>query len=196
MSASIEFVSTSTSTSMSCSSCKQQFNIHELVRVYAKSYNDFDNSASQKVCGFCLSGYHIPVLRPSTGKWELGTVLSYNGSSSRNNQYQHQYALKFANGAKEWVSVRADPYEAYAQYFDDILEAVRSRKKSPDCHSYGMQNTLSDPVNVMISPNRLQYLYHQDSYPIENMEVSCDTSKYNDFFVGCREQFNSLISSH
>ena len=173
MAASVLSVSKSTSTSMSCWSCKQIVNAHDLILVYAKSSHDTKNNSSRKVCGFCLAGYRIPVLRPSSGRWEFGTVLSHNGSPSRIDQYRHQYELQFATGSKEWVSVKADPYEAYAQHFDNIRGAKSScKRKLSENNTCGVQTTFQDPNNVMIDPTQLQNLYRQDSYPLDFAEVS------------------------
>ncbi len=172
MAASIQYVSKSTSTSMMCSNCKKLVNVHDLVRVYGSSCDDIKDSSSRKVCGSCLAGYHVPVLRPSSRRWEFGTILSYNGPPSRIDQQWHQHEIKFADGSKEWVSVMADPFEAYAQHFDDVLEAERGyKRKVSENHSCGRQNR--DPANVMIHPTQLENIYRQDSYPIEYGEVSC-----------------------
>lgn len=172
MATSILSKSKSTSTSISCWSCKQIVNAHDLVRVYGKSSHEMKNNSSVKICGFCLAGYRIPVLRPSSGRWEFGTVLSHNSSPSRIDEYRHQYELLFVNGSKEWVSVKADPYEAYAQHFDGVREAKSCQRKLSENNSRGVQKTLGDPNNVTIDPTQLQDLYRQDSYPIDFAEVS------------------------
>jgi hypothetical protein len=170
---------------MSCSSCRQPTNIHELVSVYATACIGYHSGPSRKVCGVCLVGYFIPVLRPSTGKWEFGTVLSNNSSSSRNDHYQRQYQLKFTNDTTEWASVRADPYEAYTQHFDGILDAVYSQKKTSGSSSYMRRNMLPHPANIMDRSNQSQHLRQRDSYPNKIEDVSYFHSKCSVSFVRC-----------
>ncbi len=160
----MEVVSKSTSTSMRCWSCKQPNNVHELVHVYAKSCND--RNTPRKICGFCLVGYHIPVLRPSMGKWELGTVLSYSGSCQRVDRYRHQYQLKFTDDEKEWVSVRADPFEAYARHFEDLLPLAQREYPVNE-----PQQETNPPA--FVSPNRSLRLSRQGSFLSESGVVSC-----------------------
>lgn len=153
-------------TSMSCYTCKQQTNVHWLIRVYGKSWNDRDN-APKKVCGACLVGYHIPVLRNRTRKWEFGTVLSHGGSSQRIDLHEHQYLLEFTDDKKEWVSVLADPFRAYTRHFDRLraLRAVRARQR---------QNPPVRPANPLVSPNRsVRRRRRKDSSSSENAGVSC-----------------------
>jgi hypothetical protein len=114
--------------SMICSNCRKEINQHALVRIYATEC--YDSGASRQICSVCLVGYHVPVLRPSTGKWEFGKVLSCNVSCLRNDIHQQQYQLKFTNGTIELVYVKADPFEAYAQYFDVLLDAAQSSQKN------------------------------------------------------------------
>ena len=168
MAASIQFVSKSTSTSMSCSTCKKQVNVHGLFCVYGNSCDNIKDSSSRKLCESCLAGYHIPVVRPSSRRWEFGTVLRHNGSPSRSDRHE----IKFVDGSKEWVSVMPDPFEAYAQHFDCVLEAERGYKRKVS-ENHSCQNVLQHPSNVMIHPSQLENMCRQDSYPIEYGEVSC-----------------------
>jgi hypothetical protein len=108
---SIPPTSTSTSTSMNCSSCGTITSIHNLVRVYANTWKDSCGSC----CGRCLVGYHIPALR-SNGKWEFGTVQTYDLT-------MQMYLMLFMDDEQEWVYVSHDPFEVYAQQFEDQLDS-------------------------------------------------------------------------
>ena len=144
--------STSASTLMNCSSCKKLTSIHKLVRVHGKTWKDSHGGgpeSSLKVCGNCLVGYHIPVLRLSTGKWEFGTVQSHDGSG-------RQYQVVFVDEGKEWVYARDDPYEAYAQHFEDILHVLDSPKKTLDHSSNEQQNAPLYTANSMDSTGQFQ----------------------------------------
>ena len=144
---------------MNCSNCGRLTSIHELVRVHAKTWNDCHCGSiepSHKVCGNCLVGYHIPVLRPSTRKWEFGTVQSHADFSSSGKQQQqqqrqqYQYQVVFMGQKVEWVYVRDDPYEAYVQNLEDLLHVVDSPKKTLDRSFNEQQNLplyMSNSVN-------------------------------------------------
>lgn len=99
------------STTMRCSNCGTLNSFRHLVRVYAKTCNNWRSTCSYPnilVCANCLIGYLIPALR-TTG-WELGTVLVYDSEI-------HMHQILFNDGVQEWVDVVGDPFEAYTQQF-------------------------------------------------------------------------------
>mmetsp|Transcript_24593 Transcript_24593/g.57746 ORF Transcript_24593/g.57746 Transcript_24593/m.57746 type:complete len:519 (+) Transcript_24593:131-1687(+) len=147
---------------MDCSSCGKRISKCELVHVFDRTCNEYQGGSSRKVCDICLVGYEVPVLRPSTGKWEIGTVLSYDSSSQRSRSEQKQHRLQFMNGIKEWAIVNTEPYEAYAQYFDDLLDEINLQGKIQDCSSLGTGNSFSRPVIDSDCPDRYQYHYRCD----------------------------------
>ena len=163
---------------MNCSTCKQLTSIDTLICVHVTRWNNHPDCRSLKVCGNCLVGYHIPVHRPSNGRWEFGTVISHrdSGSSENNNdRHQHQrYQLVFMDDSKEWVSVRHDPCETYAQYFDGMLQAIDdSPKTSPGYSLFQQRDGSSFSVNSMdISDQYQSHFQHDSLYPPEDWNVS------------------------
>lgn len=92
---------------MNCSSCGTITSIHKLVGVYANAGKD----SYGRCCGRCLVGYHIPALR-SNGKWEFGTVQTYELT-------MQIYLVLFMDDEEEWVCIGDDPFQEYAQQFEN-----------------------------------------------------------------------------
>jgi hypothetical protein len=84
------------------------------VRVYANAWKDSYGSC----CGRCLVGYHIPTLR-SNGKWEFGTVQTYDLT-------MQMYLVLFMDDEQEWVYIRDDPFQEYAQQFESQYSSEKS----------------------------------------------------------------------
>ena len=129
-------LTSSTTALTSCSTCKMVAdNRNKLVRVHAKTYwhdrngrGSSNSSLRVMVCGYCLVGFNVPALRPSTGRWEFGTVRAYDSISSELLQYQ----IEFVDEEKEWVHIWDDPFEAYVRQFEDPSKLDSFNRKNPE----------------------------------------------------------------
>ncbi len=88
--------------------------------------SDIDH-ASMWVCRSCLVGAMIPVIRPSTEKWEFGTVerafWQANHESKTINPKtgsddpSKQHFLRFMDSKCEWAIVETTPYDHYIDFY-------------------------------------------------------------------------------
>jgi hypothetical protein len=98
-----------------CDSCRKHPLNERLIQVHIKSLSDIKanqqiSNVSLKVCDHCLVQHNVPVLRPSSGKWELGLVQVYDSK-----RLTHQ--VVFVDEEKEWVTVTENPFVDYIGQF-------------------------------------------------------------------------------
>ena len=129
-----------TSTLTNCSKCRKKIEVYKSVSVYGIKQGGCHGGCAKRLCGFCLVGYYIPVIRPSVGKWEFGKIIFYKGSGLTSGSQEERYEAAFTDKKKEWVCVEIDPFEAYVKHFDDKLFGIgRSPRKISDNRNHCQQ---------------------------------------------------------
>lgn len=116
-----------------CMDCGKLQGENRLLQAHLRSWKDIyelngtmkQSLPSLKVCGECLVGHVIPVLRQSTASWEFGTVHCYDECTEK-----HQFV--FMDEDKEWIRVEGDSFSAYAR---EYAQTAKPRSHH-ECHHH------------------------------------------------------------
>jgi hypothetical protein len=73
---------------------------------------DVDVSRPQSVCGDCLVGWTVPVLRKQLKEWELGLVEQFNPETQ-------EHCIQFDDEQQEWATVEVSPFTAYVSHYKE-----------------------------------------------------------------------------
>jgi hypothetical protein len=76
---------------------------------YMRSRDPSALNTQVSLCGECLIGQSIPVLRPSIGKWNIGEVVFFDRSAGA-------HRLVFDENDIEWVFVPPTPFKDYISH--------------------------------------------------------------------------------
>jgi hypothetical protein len=99
---------------------------------------DVDVSRPQSVCGDCLVGWTVPVLRKQLKEWELGLVERFNPETQ-------EHCIQFDDEQQEWATVEASPFTAYVSHYKEEWAEKKiqhhASKYSTDFHADSRSNS-------------------------------------------------------
>lgn len=100
--------------------------------IVSKDYGALPSVAQSELCGSCLVGHDVAVLRPSCNDWCFGEVLEYDSSKL------HPFLMQFYDGKREWTKIRPTPSRDYLRYISvGLPETTILPQSTMDLNSVG-----------------------------------------------------------
>lgn len=142
------------------------------------------------VCSICLTGAMVPVIRPSTRRWEFGTVKKRfwrndnEKAMPRDAARSDQHYLRFMDSQCEWATVESTAYDQYIDHFKKYGTMPIAVGLSDDFDPLGDDVSIdvedrNDSHNHPSTPRRLDKRFALETdlgFPIDQQSVRSASS--------------------
>jgi hypothetical protein len=116
-----------------CASCEMKFTKHsiETFVVNTEGHDQIPSVTREDLCGNCLVGHDVAVLRSSDNGWCFGEVKEYNASRL------NPFLIVFNDEKEEWVDISPTPSKDYLNFIVGELQRSSPIAKTMDQSSIG-----------------------------------------------------------
>ena len=142
------------------------------------------------MCSACLVGAMVPVIRPSTKRWEFGTIeRAFWGNDDGNTATcggndSEKHHLRFMDSHCEWATVEVRAYDHYIDYFQRDCVVTEAVSFNGSSGPFDFDETIDvDDLDAVATPRRLETSFASEKdggfavdLPLVNVAASAHAS--------------------